>query len=82
MDNHQLIALIAPRPFLLIGGGSADGAKSWPYVAVNLPVYRLLGAEERIGLQLIPDGHDLPHAGPDREKLMGWLDHWLGQPRK
>jgi pimeloyl-ACP methyl ester carboxylesterase len=77
MDHHQLIALIAPRPFLLIGGGSADGPQSWPYIAANLPVYRLFGAEERLGLQVIPDGHDFPHPGPDREKTFAWLDHWM-----
>jgi pimeloyl-ACP methyl ester carboxylesterase len=77
LEHHQLIALIAPRPFLLIGGGSADGPQSWPFIAANLPVYRLLGAEERIGLQLIEGGHDFPHAGPEREKTFAWLDHWL-----
>jgi Dienelactone hydrolase family len=76
-DNHELIALIAPRPFLLIGGGSADGPQSWPYVAAALPIYRLFGAEEHLGLQLTRDGHDFPHAGPDREKTYAWLDHWL-----
>jgi dienelactone hydrolase len=76
-DNHEVIALIAPRPFLLIGGGSADGPQSWPYVAATLPIYRLFGAEEHVGLQLTQDGHDFPHAGPDREKTFAWLDHWL-----
>ena len=79
LDNHQLIGLIAPRPFLLIGGGSADGAHSWPYVEANLPIYRLHGAEEQLGLMLHPNGHDLPHAGPDRKKMLAWLDHWLAR---
>jgi dienelactone hydrolase len=105
-DHHEIIALIAPRPFLLIGGSftndaeeanprtesaiaarnrtasapsakGADGPQSWPYVAANLPVYRLLGAEARISLQLTGQGHDFPHAGPEREKSLAWLDHWL-----
>ena len=46
-------------------------------VDANLPLYRLLGAEERLGLQIIPDGHDFPHAGPDRDKTFAWLDHWM-----
>jgi hypothetical protein len=78
-DHHELIALIAPRPFLLIGGGDSDGPQSWPYIAANLPVYRRMGAEERIGLQLTGQGHDFPHAGPEREKTFAWLDHWLAQ---
>lgn len=32
-DQHDLVALIDPRPFLLIAGESADGDKSWPYLA-------------------------------------------------
>src|SRR6185295_11041317 len=31
-DNHEIMSLIAPRALLVIGGESADGAKSWPYV--------------------------------------------------
>lgn len=76
-DHHEIIALIAPRPFLLIGGGDADGEQSRPYIAANRPVYRLLDAEERIGLQLTGQGHGFPHAGPEREKTFQWLDHWL-----
>lgn len=40
-EHHELLALAAPRPFLLVGGGSADGAASWPWIAAGLPVYRL-----------------------------------------
>ena len=32
-DHHDLLARIEPRPFLLIAGESADGAKSWPFLA-------------------------------------------------
>src|SRR5207237_6527129 len=49
-DHQELLALIAPRAFLLVGGGSADGPQSWPYVEAALPVWRLFGAEERLGL--------------------------------
>jgi pimeloyl-ACP methyl ester carboxylesterase len=76
-DQHEVIALIAPRAFLLIGGGSADGAQSWPYIEANLPVWRLYGAEERIGLLRHEQGHDFPAPGPVREQVYAWLDHWL-----
>lgn len=76
-DQHEVIALIAPRAFLLIGGGSADGAQSWPYVEGTLPVWRLFGAEERLGLLRHDQGHDFPAPGPVREQVYGWLDHWL-----
>lgn len=38
-DQHELLALIAPRPFLLIAGESADGDKSWPFLAAAQPLY-------------------------------------------
>jgi dienelactone hydrolase len=79
-DHHEVLALVAPRPFLLIGGGppnGADGAQSWPYIEANLPRWREAGAEERLGLLLFPGGHDFPGPGPVREKVYGWLDHWL-----
>jgi dienelactone hydrolase len=77
-DHQMLLALIAPRAFLLIGGESADGAQSWPYVEAALPAWRLFGKEERVGLFRHTYGHDLPPPGPDRERVYGWLDHWLG----
>jgi hypothetical protein len=77
-DHHELIALIAPRALLVIGGESADGARSWPYIEANLPVWRLFDAEERIGLLRHKYGHDFPPPGEDRERVYRWLDHWLG----
>lgn len=38
-DHHQLLAVIAPRPFLLIGGDSADNDKSWHYLNAVKPLY-------------------------------------------
>jgi len=76
-DNHEVIALIAPRAFLLIGGESADGARSWPYIEANLPVWRLFGSEDRLGLLRHTHGHDFPPPGADRERIFAWLDHWL-----
>ena len=76
-DQHEVIALIAPRAFLLLGGESADGAQSWPYIEQCLPVWRLFGAEERLGLLRHGQGHDFPGPGPVREQVYGWLEHWL-----
>jgi dienelactone hydrolase len=75
MENHQVMALIAPRPFLVIGGGSADGEKSWTFVQAVRPVYELLAAGDRVGLHLHKEGHAFP-AGA-REVAYRWLDHWL-----
>jgi dienelactone hydrolase len=75
LENHQVMALIAPRPFLIIGGESADGKASWTFVSAVRPVYELLGARERIGLHLHDKGHAFPAEA--RELAYRWLDHWL-----
>jgi dienelactone hydrolase len=31
-DQHELLSLMAPRPFLLIGGDQYDGNNSWHYI--------------------------------------------------
>jgi hypothetical protein len=47
-DNHQIIALIAPRPFLLLAGDSADTDKSLSYIDAAEPVYDLFDAQTRL----------------------------------
>ena len=75
LENHQVLALCAPRPFLILGGDSADGDASWPFVHAVLPVYRLLGAEGKIGLINHRGKHTYPQAA--RRQSYQWLDHWL-----
>ena len=79
-DNHEVLALAAPRPVLIIGGESADGARSWPYLEAALPVWRLFGAEERLGLLRHGLGHEFAPPGAVRERIYQWLDHWLAGP--
>ena len=76
MDHHELLALAAPRPFLVIGGGDADGARSWPYVEAALPAYRGIGAPDALGLLLHSRGHDFPDEV--QEQTYQWLDFWMG----
>jgi dienelactone hydrolase len=76
-DHHELISLIAPRALLVIGGESADGAKSWPYIEANLGVWKLFDATDRLGLLRHTHGHEFPPPGEDRERVYRWLDHWL-----
>jgi hypothetical protein len=81
MENHQVLALIAPRPFLVIGGDSADGDSSWPFIKAVLPVYELLGAGDRIGLYNHKQKHNMPRGA--RRLAYRWLDYWLRfTPRK
>jgi len=72
LEHHELLALAAPHPFLLIGGDSADGAASWPFIAAALPVYRLFGEPARLGLLNHRKGHLVP---PEIEpRIYDWLE--------
>jgi dienelactone hydrolase len=74
-EHHQVLALIAPRPFLVLGGDSADGAASWAFIKTVLPVYQLLGAGDRVGLFNHRGKHSFPEAA--RRLAYEWLDYWL-----
>ncbi|MBK5291803.1 MAG: dienelactone hydrolase family protein [Acidobacteriia bacterium] len=63
-DHHELMALTAPRSFLLIGGsqseasgGDSDDLQSWGYYNRAREVYQLLGIPERIQFASTADGH-------------------------
>jgi hypothetical protein len=63
-DHHELLALTAPRAFLLIGGsrsedhgGDSDDLESWGYFNRAKEVYRLLGVPERLQFCLTNQGH-------------------------
>jgi dienelactone hydrolase len=49
LENHQVLALIAPRAFLLLGGDSADGERSGEFIEAARPVYQLFDAEKNLG---------------------------------
>ncbi|MCL6502015.1 MAG: dienelactone hydrolase family protein [Pirellulales bacterium] len=71
-DHHELLALAAPRPMLIVGGNSADGDRSWPYVEAALPVYELYGKPARLGLFNHGQGHTLP--AEVASKCCEWLE--------
>jgi formylglycine-generating enzyme required for sulfatase activity len=74
-DQHELLGLIAPRPFLLIGGDSADGDKSWHYINAARGVYSLFGVPEHIGYVNHRKGHS---PTPQAVQLaMEWLARFL-----
>ncbi len=74
-DHDELLALIAPRPFLLIGGNSADGEKSRPYVERARAIYALYGAGQALQLINHGRGHSLPPEA--RCAIVSFLDRWL-----
>jgi dienelactone hydrolase len=83
-DHHELLALAAPRPFLLIGGslsedggGDSDDLQSWGYVNRAKEVYRLLGVADRLEFVLTGDGHKA--TGPNIDVAwQGFVEKWLG----
>ena len=75
-QHHEVLSLVAPKPFLLIGGNSADGEKSRPYIEAVQPVYKLYKTPIDT-IQLF--NHDTGHSvHPDAEKrTYEWMTHYL-----
>jgi hypothetical protein len=74
-EHHELLALVAPRPFLLVGGNSADGDRGWPFIAATLPVYELYRKPARLGQFNHGKGHAVP---PEAEaRIEEWLLTYL-----
>jgi dienelactone hydrolase len=79
-EHHELLALTAPRPFLLLGGNSADGDRGWPFIAAALPVYELYGKPARLGQFMHGKGHNVP---PEAEqRIENWLLTYLSAARR
>ncbi len=74
-EHHELLGMIAPRPFLLLAGGSADGDASWAFIQAALPVYELLGAPRHLGWLHHHLGHR--YGGIAREAAEEFLDGCL-----
>lgn len=81
LNHHQLLALIAPRPFLILGGesgpGAADGDRSWPLINAALPVWKLYGEPTRLGLLNHHEGHSV--SPQSFERMAEWLTVYLDQ---
>lgn len=75
LENHQVLAFVAPRPFLLLGGDSADGDASWTFIEAVRPVYRLFDSNAAIGMH----NHRAKHTMPTESRRLAyeWLDYWL-----
>jgi dienelactone hydrolase len=74
-EHHELLALAAPRPFLLVGGDSADGERSRPFIEAAFPVYRLYGDPPRLGLFNHRKGHCVPAEA--EQQIYDWFDTHL-----
>ena len=75
LEHHELLAMVAPRAFLLIGGDSADGDRGWPFINAALPVYRLTSPLPRMGQYNHRKGHAVP---PEcEERISQWFNAYL-----
>ncbi len=76
-DQHELLGLMAPRAFLLIGGDSADNDRSWHYINAARPAYAQAGVADRIGYVNHRKGHS---PTPESVRLaMEWLSRYLNE---
>jgi hypothetical protein len=71
LDHHELLCLTAPRPLLVVGGDSADGEFTRPFLQAARAVHRLHGARPTIGLFNHRAGHSVPPAAVER--IDGWM---------
>jgi predicted esterase len=77
--HHEVLSLVAPRPFLLMGGDKYDGEKSRPYIEAVRPVYELYGKGMARNLALYNHrkGHSVP---PEAEKkAYEWIRKYIGE---
>ncbi len=70
-QHHEVLALAAPKPFLLIGGDGYDGEQSRPYIEAVKPVYSLYNKTGNIELKNHGTGHS---AIPIAEE---WTYDWM-----
>jgi dienelactone hydrolase len=76
IENHQVLAMIAPRGFLL-AAGKYDNERSWPFIAGAMPLWKSLGAPGAVGWYPHTAGHNWP---PDAQQIgYEFLDRHLGR---
>jgi dienelactone hydrolase len=79
LENHEVLALVAPRAFLLLAGDSADDDRSWAFIQAVRPIYELLGVPGNIGWL----DHHLGHRYPPEARVVAeeFLDQHLKTDR-
>lgn len=75
MDHHQLLAAVAPRAFLLIGGEASDGSKSLPYLIEAQKAFVASGKPVHLGFYNHRQGHKVTDESLARS--IGWLEWQL-----
>ena len=76
-DLHELLALMAPRPFL-VSGGSEDPAERWRALNHAVAVNRLLGHTNRVALTGRSGHTPTPESN---EQICAFFEHFLKETR-
>ena len=74
-DLHELLALMAPRPFL-VSGGSEDPPERWRALNHVVAVNRLLGYTNRVAMTHRAGHTPTPESN---EQIYLFLEHFLKQ---
>lgn len=80
IDQHELLACIAPRPVLLATALNDNVESIWAIEQTRrgaLPAFELLSGTNRLDLLYRPGGH--PTDAGDLEDYLDWLDHRFGR---
>jgi dienelactone hydrolase len=83
IDQHELIACIAPRAVLLATALNDNVESVWAVEQTRLaaqPVFQLLGAADRLHLRYRAGGH--PTIAGDIEGYLDWLDFQFGRSHR
>lgn len=72
-DLHELLALMAPRPFL-VSGGSEDALERWRPLNRVIGVYQLIGATNRVAMTNRPDHTPTPESN---EQIYSFFERFL-----
>lgn len=74
LENHQLLAMIAPRAFLLVGGRD-DNACAWPFIKESIPLWAAKDKRLDIGWFQHEKGHCWP---PEAQEVgFAFLNQYL-----
>ena len=81
-DTEAVLALIAPRPILLLNGGQDDGSPADGIALIEAkvrPAYALYGAATHFQSEVYPGvGHQ--YLPPMWQKTLSWFDQHLKSP--
>ncbi|MBE9510171.1 MAG: dienelactone hydrolase family protein [Bacteroidetes bacterium] len=75
-QHHEILSLVAPKSFLLIGGDGYDGEKSRPYIEAVLPVYDLYG-NKRQNIELFSHGQGHSAIPAAEKRTYEWMKKYL-----